>query len=992
MSHVWTIAAKELRSYFTQAVALIFLATFLGMVLFSFFWMDKFFARNIADVRPMFAMFPLLLIFLIAALTMRLWSDEQHLGTLEILLTMPVPIQRLVMGKFLAGIILVAIALVMTLGIPITVSMMGDLDWGPVIGGYVGALLLASAYLAVGMCISSLTEHQIVALIFTGLACLLLYLPGTEAVTGLFGHEGAELMRSLATGSRFDSIARGVLDVRDIAYYLGIIVLFLVINTAILHAKRWSRSPRTFRQRSNVKLAVALCLANVVAANLWLAPVVSARADLTENGEYSLSAPTRKILAGLDEPLVLRAYISDRTHPLVQPLAPQIRDLLIEYDIAGGDKVRVEFLDPLGDEELEKEAKESFGIETILFKFEERNEEAWVNSYFSILVKYGDQYEVLNINDLIEVERRDIDDIKIGLRNLEYDLTRTIKKVVYGFQSMDMVFAAIPGDITLTAYITPDTLPPNYKEVPERIERIVKDLGEQSGGKLTYKTENPDSKEKRTRLYRDYGFQPFATSLFAENYYYLYLVLDVGGTLTSVVPAQEMAEADIRQALAEALRRHAPGYLKTVGIWAPQGFTMPANPQYGGQPQRIPPPQNFNRVKQSLAERYKLADVDLDSGRVADDVDVLLVAGPDKLGDQAQYAIDQFLMRGGTTIMLAGRYRLRLDRDLSLNEVDTGLDALLATYGVDVPAKLVLDEQAETFAIPEGNSNRVRQISYPFFVHVKKSGMAKSHVAATGLSAVIMQYASPILAAAAADESDEKSAADADETGGDNLDVDREVLLESSKDAWLSATTTILPDFDKHPTRGFPGPAADTASDPDDGKSASETADDAADETPAPYPLAVALTGTFPSHFRKRGAPAKSGAEGAPAAARTADRTIKRSPPDTRLVVVGSSAFVSDEGVQLAQLAGTRQSRNNPVLIENLIDWAVADVDLLNIRSRGAYTRTLEIASDEHGKWEWINYGMVIIALLGVAGVNLLRRRTLIPIELSKRTSEAKGA
>ncbi|MFW5878748.1 MAG: ABC transporter permease, partial [Myxococcota bacterium] len=143
MRHIWSIAMRELRGYFQSAVAVIFLATFLAVVMFTFFWVDKFFARNIADLRPLFDWLPILLIFLVGALTMRLWSEEHRSGTIEILMTMPVPTHRLVLGKFLAGLLLVAIALALTLGLPLSVSMMGDLDWGPVVGGYLAALLLA---------------------------------------------------------------------------------------------------------------------------------------------------------------------------------------------------------------------------------------------------------------------------------------------------------------------------------------------------------------------------------------------------------------------------------------------------------------------------------------------------------------------------------------------------------------------------------------------------------------------------------------------------------------------------------------------------------------------------------------------------------------------------------------------------------------------------------------------------------------------------------
>jgi ABC-2 type transport system permease protein len=239
MNQVRSLALKELRGYFGSPVALIFLATFLAGVLFTFFWVDQFFARNIADVRPLFAWLPTLLIFLVSALGMRFWSEEQKLGTLEVLLTLPVPLRRLVLGKFVAGQALVAVALAMTVGLPVTVSMMGELDWGPVVSGYVGAFLLAGAYLALALCISALTDSQIVALLVTGIACVAIYLPGTEAVSGLVGNVGSEILRGIGTGSRFESIARGVIDLRDLAYYGSLTGLFLVLTVSALRVKRW---------------------------------------------------------------------------------------------------------------------------------------------------------------------------------------------------------------------------------------------------------------------------------------------------------------------------------------------------------------------------------------------------------------------------------------------------------------------------------------------------------------------------------------------------------------------------------------------------------------------------------------------------------------------------------------------------------------------------------------------------------------------------------
>lgn len=177
-SGIMTTARKELRSYFLSPVALIFLALFLIVVLVDFFYYSKFFVRNLADVRPLFQSLPFLLVFLVAAVTMRQWSEEQKMGTLEILLTLPVRTRDLVLGKFVAGMGLVALALALTLPLPITVSMLGQMDWGPVFGGYIAALLLGSTYMAIGLCVSSRTDNQVVSLLVTAIICSVLYALG----------------------------------------------------------------------------------------------------------------------------------------------------------------------------------------------------------------------------------------------------------------------------------------------------------------------------------------------------------------------------------------------------------------------------------------------------------------------------------------------------------------------------------------------------------------------------------------------------------------------------------------------------------------------------------------------------------------------------------------------------------------------------------------------------------------------------------------------
>ena len=150
MSNIFRIARKEFAGFFSSPTAFIFLGAFLAVNLFVFFWVETFFARNIADARPLFEWMPLLLIFLTTAITMRMWAEERRAGTLEFLLTLPVKSYELVLGKVLACVALVAVAITLTFPLPVTVSLLGPLDWGPVFGGYLATLFLAAAYTAIG--------------------------------------------------------------------------------------------------------------------------------------------------------------------------------------------------------------------------------------------------------------------------------------------------------------------------------------------------------------------------------------------------------------------------------------------------------------------------------------------------------------------------------------------------------------------------------------------------------------------------------------------------------------------------------------------------------------------------------------------------------------------------------------------------------------------------------------------------------------------------
>ena len=218
MRQVNYIFKKEFRGYFVSPIAYIVISIFLLVT--GWFFFSSFFLFNQANLRNFFALLPITFSFVIPAVTMKLFSEEFNVGSYEILLTMPVTYIDVVLGKFLAGLAFVVAMLIPTLSYPICISFVGHLDWGPVIGGYVGALLLGAAFSAVGIFASSLTRNQITAFITATAICfslalvdkMLFFLP--QSFLSFFEYLGADY--------HFRNIAKGILDSRDILYFLSV--------------------------------------------------------------------------------------------------------------------------------------------------------------------------------------------------------------------------------------------------------------------------------------------------------------------------------------------------------------------------------------------------------------------------------------------------------------------------------------------------------------------------------------------------------------------------------------------------------------------------------------------------------------------------------------------------------------------------------------------------------------------------------------------------
>jgi ABC-2 type transport system permease protein len=325
-------------------------------------------------------------------------------------------------------------------------------------------------------------------------------------------------------------------------------------------------------------------------------------------------------------------------------------------------------------------------------------------------------------------------------------------------------------------------------------------------------------------------------------------------------------------------------------------------------------------------------------------VDVLVVVSPKAYDAQQRFAIDQFLMRGGSVLLFTSAYELdpAPTGAIRVEAVDSGLDEMLAGYGVTVADEMVMDLQNEGIPVPVERNlggftvREIQNVSYPFFVDVRQSGISRETPVGAGLPSMTIPFASPVSVDIPAGEEAEEPA------------VEAVTLLQSSPRAWTTRNTDVQPDFATYPEDGF--------AEGDDMKV---------------HDLAVLLTGSFTSAFADEESPLSG------------ETVVKASPPNTRLAVLGSTAMIDDMVLQMS-----RQAATNLQLAQNLVDWGVEDTDLLSIRSRSTFARTLiPLSASERARYEYLNYGIAFIGLMIIAGVTASQRRRLEPIPL-----DGKGA
>ena len=647
-------------------------------------------------------------------------------------------------------------------------------------------------------------------------------------------------------------------------------------------------------------------------------------------------------LRQLQEPLLLRGYFSSKTHPLLAPLVPQMRDLIKEYEVAGKGNIRVEFIDPLAEPELEEEANQKYGIQPVPFQVADRYQSSIVSSYFNVLVQYGDEHQVLGFRDLIEIKSGSESDIDVQLRNPEHDLTRIIKKVLQSYQAGGNLFDTVTTELTLKAYISSDEkLPEKLRDFKATIQTVANEVKARSSNRLQVSFVEPEASggSIAQEIAESYGFQPMSTSLFSNQQFFFYVTLQDGEQIVQL-PLDDFSQGAFERNLNAGIKRFASGFTKTVALVTPKpDYSSP----YGGSAAR------FSELEAFLNTELNVVQEDLSDGSVSGEADILMLAAPKELDEKELFAVDQFLMKGGTVIAATSPFSANLtSRNLSVQRHQSGLGEWLRHHGMELEESLVLDPKNAAFPVPVTRNvggfriQDIRMLDYPYFADIRGDGLNQDNLITSELPQVTMPWSSPILL------DDQKNSA-------------RKItpLLHSSESAWLSESLDVMPKITSQGMTAF-RPEGEQRQ----------------------HLLAVVNQGRFSSFFAGQSSPliekkeeeGEAGASNSEEAKENEEQefqlstVIEHSPESARIILFASNELLSDRVIQMLGSAQQTEYVNSIQMVANAVDWSLEDEALLSIRSRGHFNRTLPpMEQSTQMFWEYLNYGLVALAITLVA-------------------------
>ncbi|MFQ5702654.1 MAG: Gldg family protein [Gemmatimonadales bacterium] len=388
MRVVLTIIRRELRAMFDHPMGYILLVVFLGLNNFLFF--RQAYLMGVASMRPMFDFLPWMFLFFVPAVTMRTLSEDLRSGTIEVVLAQPVTELELLLGKYLAQLLFIWLALALTLPIPIGFSWGADLHVGVIVSQYVGAGLLAAGFSGIGLWASSISKNQITAFIVGVAVMFLLVFVGLNALIVGLPPALAAVAANLGVMSHFQNIARGVIDLRDAVYFATLTAIFVVLSYGALMGRKLAPAGGTLKR---LRTGTAMLVATLVVVNLF-GRHIGGRLDLTPGNTYTLSKATKSLLGNLDDLVTIKLFVSKELPPEIALIKRDLDDLLRDFRAAGKGNVRVLERDPASDEDVAKEA-EALGIPPVQFNVVGQGELKVKEGYLGVALQYADRTETI---------------------------------------------------------------------------------------------------------------------------------------------------------------------------------------------------------------------------------------------------------------------------------------------------------------------------------------------------------------------------------------------------------------------------------------------------------------------------------------------------------------------------------------------------------------------------------------------------------------------
>ena len=358
----WALAKRDLLLYFSSPTGYVFITLFIFLSAAAAFWQDQFFLRNLANLDQLNALLPLLLLFFIPALTMSVWSEEKKLGTDELLLTLPASDLEIVLGKYLATLVVYEASLFLAVSYVVVLFYLGSPDLGLMFSNYLGYWFVGAALISVGMLASLLTRNATIAFIIGALFCGALML--TTSGAGAFSVNLERLLRPFVMETHFQDFAKGILSLTAVFYFVAVTAFFLYLNVLVLSRRHWPNRADGYPLWAHHTVRAIAIVAILISTGTLLARGNSLRLDVTAERLHTLSDETRELIAALpsDRPVFIQAYISPNVpEPFVQTRSNLI-SILEEIDSLAGPRVEVliEDTDPFTD--ASRDARETFGI------------------------------------------------------------------------------------------------------------------------------------------------------------------------------------------------------------------------------------------------------------------------------------------------------------------------------------------------------------------------------------------------------------------------------------------------------------------------------------------------------------------------------------------------------------------------------------------------------------------------------------------------------